>query len=68
MKRVVADGDRRDVILTDMSQWESRQKKREKEVRAARKELFKTLQRKDATRSEAEPIMAKLDKTFLEMD
>jgi hypothetical protein len=26
------------------------------------------LRRKDATRSEAEPIMAKLDKTFLEMD
>jgi hypothetical protein len=68
VKRVVTDGDRRDVILTDISQWEASQKKQDKEVNAARKELFKTLRRKDATRSEAEPIIAKLDKTFLEMD
>ena len=33
-----------------------------------RKELFKTLRRKDAERSDAEPIMAKLDETFLKMD
>ena len=30
--------------------------------------IFKTLRRKDAERSEAEPIMAKLDETFLKMD
>jgi hypothetical protein len=68
IKRVITDADRRDVILSDLSRWKSAQKKQDKEASSDRKELLKTLRRKDAERSEAEPIMAKLDETFLKMD
>jgi hypothetical protein len=68
VRSVVTDSTRRDVILSDISQWESGQKKQDQEVRANREELFKTLRRRDAQRHEMEPIMAKLDKTFLDMD
>ena len=68
IKRVITDADRRDVILSDLSRWKSGQKKQDKEASSDRKELLKTLRRKDAERSEAEPIMAKLDETFLKMD
>ena len=68
IKRVIANVERRDVILSDLSQWESGQKKQDKEVSAGRDELLKTLWRQDAQRSEADPIIAKLDETFLEMD
>jgi hypothetical protein len=68
VKRAITDVDRRDMILSDLSQWKSVQKKQDKAAGADRKELLKTLRRKDAQRSDAEPIMAKLDKTFLEMD
>jgi hypothetical protein len=65
---VLPDSSRRDVILSDLSQWESSQEKHEEEVSASRAELLKTLQRKDAQRHELEPIIAKLDKTFQDMD
>jgi hypothetical protein len=65
---VITDVDRRDVLLSDLGQWKSDQKKQDKQASAARKELLKTLQRKDAERSDVEPIMAKLDETFLNMD
>ena len=68
IKRVITDADRRDVILSDLSRWKSGQKKLDKEASSDRKELLKTLRRKDAERSEAEPIMTKLDETFLKMD
>ena len=68
IKRVIANVERRDVILSDLGQWESVQKKQDKEVSAGRDELLKTLRRQDAQRSEADPIIAKLDETFLEMD
>jgi hypothetical protein len=68
IKRVIPDADRRDAILSDLSRWKSGQKKQDKEASSDRKELFKTLRRKDAERSDAEPIMAKLDETFLKMD
>ena len=68
IKRVITDADRRDVILSDLSRWKSGQKKLDKEASSDRKELLKTLRRKDAERSEAEPLMAKLDETFLKMD
>jgi len=68
IKRVIANVERRDVILSDLSQWESGQKKQDKEVSAGRDELLKTLRRQNALRSEADPIIAKLDETFLEMD
>ncbi len=68
IKRVITDVDRRDVLLSDLSQWKSDQKKQDKQAGADRKELLKTLQRKDAQRPDVEPIMAKLDETFLKMD
>jgi hypothetical protein len=68
IKRVITDTDRRDVILSELGQWKSDQKKLDKAASSDRKELLKTLRRKDAERSAAEPIMAKLDATFLEMD
>ena len=68
IKRVITSVDRRDVILSDLRQWESGQKKQDKEVSAGRDDLLKILRRQDAQRSEAEPIIAKLDETFLEMD
>ena len=68
VRSAVTDSSRRDVILSDISQWESGQKKQDQEVSANREELFKTLRRRDAQRHEMEPIMAKLDKTFLDMD
>jgi hypothetical protein len=68
VKRVVADPDRRDAILSAISQWESGQKKLDKRVRGDRDDLLKILRRKDAQRADAEPVMAKLDGTFAEMD
>ena len=68
VKRVITDDGRRDVILADISQWEKNLKRQDKEVNAGRKELLEILRRKEAVRSEVEPITAKLDRTFLEMD
>ena len=68
IKRVIANVERRDVILSDLGQWESGQKKQDKEVSAGRDELLKILRRQEAQRSDADPIIAKLDETFLEMD
>ena len=68
VKRVIADTDRRDAILSDLSRWKSGQKKQDKEASSDRKELLKILRRKDAERPEVEPIMASLDQTFLQMD
>lgn len=68
VKRVITDVGRRDVILADISQWQKSLKKQDKEVNAGRKELLEIMRRKEAVRSEVEPIMAKLDRTFLEMD
>jgi hypothetical protein len=68
IKRAITDPARREVILSNISVWEAGQKQKDKKVSDAREELFNTLRRKDATRSEAEPLMAKLDETLLEMD
>ena len=68
VKSVLPDDLRRDAILSDISQWESGQEKRDDEVSAKRENLLETLRRKDAPRSEAQPMMAKLDAAFLEMD
>jgi hypothetical protein len=68
VKRAVADSTRRDAILTYVSQWDALRKQQDEEISAARATLFKTLRRKDATRSEADQITTKLDKTSLEMD
>ena len=67
IKREITDG-RTDAILSDVDQWESAQKKQDKKVSAERDELLKTLRREDAQHSEAEPIIARLDETFVEMD
>jgi hypothetical protein len=68
IKRAIKDEDRKDVILSYLSHWESTQKKLDKQVSAGRKELFKTMRRQDAQRSEMEPIVAMLDDTFSAMD
>jgi hypothetical protein len=68
VKREIADVGRRDLILSDIDQWASGQKKRDKEVRANREELLKTLRRKSTQRAEVEPMLARLDGTCLEMD
>jgi hypothetical protein len=68
IKQVIAAGSRRDVILFDITQWESGQEKQDEEVNEGREELLKILQRKEAQRSELEPTMAKLDETLLAMD
>jgi hypothetical protein len=68
VKRTVTDSTRRDAILTYIDQWEALQKQRDKEISSARATLFKTLRRKDATRTEADQITAQLDRTSLEMD
>jgi hypothetical protein len=68
IKRAIADSGRREVILSNINVWEAGQKQKDKKVSAAREELFKTLRRKDATRSEAQPLVAKLDETLVEMD
>jgi hypothetical protein len=68
VKRVIPEGDRREAILTRVGQWESGQEREDETVREDREELLKLLRRKDTQRSELEPILAKLDKTFLLMD
>jgi hypothetical protein len=68
VKRVIKDTDRRDVLLADIDHWEYVQQNYDKKVSDAREELLKKLRRKDAQRSDAEPVMAQLDDTFLIMD
>ena len=68
VKRVIPAGDRREAILTRVSQWESGQERLDETVSEDREELLKLLRRKDTQRSQLEPIMAKLDKTFVVMD
>lgn len=68
VKRVIPKGDRREAILTRVSQWESGQERQDETVSEDREELLKLLRRKDTRRSELEPIMAQLDKTLLVMD
>ena len=68
VKRVIPKGDRREAILTRVSQWESGQERQDEKVNEDREELLKLLRRKETQRSELEPIMAKLDQTLLVMD
>ena len=68
IKRVVTDSARRDAILSDISRWESGQKKHNEEVAAARERLLEALHRRDTQRIEVEPTMSRLDAIFLEMD
>lgn len=68
VEHAIAAGDRRDAILSAIDTWESVQETRSKEVSENREELLKLMRRKDAQRSQLEPLMAKLDKTFFVMD
>jgi hypothetical protein len=68
VKRVIPAGDRREVILFDLHLWESGQEEQDEAVRADRKKLVETLRRKATQPSEVEPIVGRLDATFLEMD
>jgi hypothetical protein len=68
IKRVISDPGRRDALLYNINVWEAGQKQKAKKAGADREQLFRTLRRKDAQRSDSEPYMAKLDATFLDMD
>lgn len=68
VEHVITDGGRRGAILSEIDLWESIREIQNEEVSEHREELLKTLRHKDAQRSELEPILAKLDKTFLAMD
>jgi len=68
VKHVITDPSRRDAIVFNISVWEAGQKEKDKKVSDAREELFKILRRKDAQHHELEPIVARLDRTLLEMD
>jgi hypothetical protein len=68
VKRVVTDAGRRGAILTDIDRWDSVQELQDETVSADRKELLKTLRRKDAQRSEVEAIIAQLEQKFTLMD
>jgi hypothetical protein len=68
VKRVIPKGDRREAILTRLSQWESNQERLDEKVSEDREELLKLLRRQQTQRSELEPTLAKLDKTLLVMD
>jgi len=67
IKRVTT-GERRDAILSQIDQWESVEETREEIVSENREALFKTFRRKDGARAEMEPTLARLDRTFLQMD
>ena len=68
VKSVLPDSVRRDATLSDVSHWESGQEKADEAVSTGREKLLNTLRRKDAQRSEVEPILATLDQEFAEMD
>ena len=67
VEQVIKDG-RRDVILSEIDQWESVQETRGEIVSENREALFKSFRRKSAPRSVLEPTLARLDQTFLAMD
>jgi hypothetical protein len=67
VERVITDG-RRDVILSEIDQWESVQETRDEIVSENREALLKSFRRKSAPRSDLEPTLARLDRTFLVMD
>ena len=68
IEHVIPDSERKDAIESAIGQWEYVQEKHTEQVSDNREELLKLMRRKDARRSELEPIMAKLDKSFLVMD
>src|SRR4051794_18791761 len=68
VKRVITDTGRRDELLADISHWAAGQKKLDKQVSADRDDLLKLLRRKDAQRSDAQPLMVDLDNNLANMD
>ena len=68
VKHVITDGSRKNAILSDISRWEAVQEIRDEAVNKSREELLKRLRRKATQRAELEPIMTKLDTSFLVMD
>jgi hypothetical protein len=68
VKRVITDAARKDSVLIDIDRWESVQEIHDKQVSADHKELLKILRRQGAQRSDVDPIVAKLEKTFLVTD
>jgi hypothetical protein len=68
IKRVIPSGSHRDAMLSDIDLWEALQEQEDKAASDDREKLLKTLRRKDSPRSELDPILAKLDARFRDMD
>ena len=68
VKEVIADAGRKQAILSDINQWEHVYEGQNEKVSEARKELLEAMRHKDTQRSQLEPIMAKLDQSFLVMN
>jgi hypothetical protein len=67
VKQVIA-GERRETILSAISEWKSGQDRHDESVSAYREELLQAMRRKQTQRSEVDPALARLDVNFAEMD
>lgn len=65
---VITGETRRDAMVKDIDNWESGQDKLEDAVNKNREQLLQIMRRKDAQRSQTEPLIARMDETFREMD
>ena len=68
VERAIAGGERRDIILAQISTWESVEEIQNKNVSTRREELVDALKHKEAQRSQVEPILTQLDVTLDDMD
>ncbi len=68
VERVIVDVERRKAILSEVDYWEESQENKSKEVNESREDLMKIMRNQDAKRSDLEPFMATLDKSFVVMD
>ena len=68
IERALAKDSRRDAILADIDQWEYVQEKQNEKVSEKREALLEALRRKETQRSQLDPILGELDKTFQVMD
>ena len=68
VERAIVDVERRKAILSEVDYWEESQEKKSKDVNGNRDDLLKIMRNQNAQRSDLEPFMATLDKSFVVMD
>ena len=68
VKEVIVDPSRKEALLSYIKQWEYVYGGQSEKVGESRQELLAALRHKDTQRAQVEPIMAKLDQSFLVMD